>query len=114
MTATVIGGPALPQVRRVHTDVPGPRSVELAHRRSAALPAGLTSAAGVYVAAAGGGVILDVDGNSFIDLGSGIAVTTVGNAAPAVVAARRRSSPSTPTPASWPPRTSPTSRSRRN
>lgn len=86
MTATVIGGPALPQVRRVHTDVPGPRSVELAHRRSAALPAGLTSAAGVYVAAAGGGVILDVDGNSFIDLGSGIAVTTVGNAAPAVVA----------------------------
>jgi 4-aminobutyrate aminotransferase/(S)-3-amino-2-methylpropionate transaminase len=41
----------------------------------------------VFVAAAGGGVLLDVDGNSLIDLGSGIAVTSVGNAAPAVVAA---------------------------
>jgi 4-aminobutyrate aminotransferase/(S)-3-amino-2-methylpropionate transaminase len=41
----------------------------------------------VFIAAAGGGVLLDVDGNSLIDLGSGIAVTSVGNAAPAVVAA---------------------------
>jgi 4-aminobutyrate aminotransferase/(S)-3-amino-2-methylpropionate transaminase len=41
----------------------------------------------VYAAAAGGGVIVDVDGNSFIDLGSGIAVTSIGNAAPAVVEA---------------------------
>jgi 4-aminobutyrate aminotransferase/(S)-3-amino-2-methylpropionate transaminase len=39
----------------------------------------------VFVAAAGGGVIVDVDGNSLIDLGSGIAVASVGNAAPAVV-----------------------------
>ncbi len=50
------------------------------------MPAGLTSSAGVYAAAAGGGVLVDVDGNSFIDLGSGIAVTTVGNSAPHVVA----------------------------
>ncbi|WP_425489821.1 aminotransferase class III-fold pyridoxal phosphate-dependent enzyme [Nocardioides ungokensis] len=35
--------------------------------------------------AAGGGVLVDVDGNSLIDLGSGIAVTSVGNAAPGVV-----------------------------
>jgi 4-aminobutyrate aminotransferase/(S)-3-amino-2-methylpropionate transaminase len=41
----------------------------------------------VFIAAAGGGVLLDVDGNSLIDLGSGIAVTSAGNAAPAVVAA---------------------------
>ena len=67
-----------------HRD-PGAPFPELADRRKAALPAGLTSSAGIYVAAAGGGVVLDVDGNSFIDLGSGIAVTTVGNAAPAVV-----------------------------
>jgi len=85
VTDTPIGGPHVPQVRRARTDVPGPRSRDLADRRSAALPAGLTSAAGVYVAAAGGGVIVDVDGNSFVDLGSGIAVTTVGNSAPAVV-----------------------------
>ena len=55
-------------------------------RQAAALPARLVCSAGVYAAEAGGGVLVDVDGNSFIDLGSGIAVTTVGNAAPAVVA----------------------------
>jgi 4-aminobutyrate aminotransferase/(S)-3-amino-2-methylpropionate transaminase len=32
-------------------------------------------------------VVVDVDGNSLIDLGSGIAVTTIGNSAPRVVAA---------------------------
>jgi 4-aminobutyrate aminotransferase / (S)-3-amino-2-methylpropionate transaminase / 5-aminovalerate transaminase len=88
MTAveTVIGGPGLRQERRLVTEVPGPRSRELDRRRTEALPTGLSSSAPVYAAAAGGGVIVDVDGNSFIDLGSGIAVTTVGNAAPAVVA----------------------------
>lgn len=80
------GGPAVAQVRRMATEVPGPRSRELAERRAAALPAGLVSGTGVYAAAAGGGVLVDVDGNSFLDLGSGIAVTTVGNSAPAVVA----------------------------
>lgn len=87
MTAvhTPVGGPTIEQVRRVITEIPGPRSRDLAARRDNALPAGLTSGAPVYAAAAGGGVLVDVDGNSFIDLGSGIAVTTVGNAAPRVV-----------------------------
>ena len=35
----------------------------------------------IEVVAAGGGVIVDADGNSLIDLGSGIAVVNVGNAA---------------------------------
>lgn len=78
---TEVGGPQLRQQRRLVTEIPGPRSRELANRREAALPAGLTSSAAVYAASAGGGVLVDVDGNSFIDLGSGIAVTTVGNAA---------------------------------
>jgi 4-aminobutyrate aminotransferase / (S)-3-amino-2-methylpropionate transaminase / 5-aminovalerate transaminase len=85
MIDTVVGGPHLRQERRLITEVPGPRSRELAARRRTALPAGLSSGTDVYAAAAGGGVVLDVDGNSFIDLGSGIAVTTVGNAAPGVV-----------------------------
>ncbi len=41
----------------------------------------------VFAAAAGGGVIVDIDGNSFIDLGAGIAVTNIGNASPHVVKA---------------------------
>lgn len=79
------GGPQLPQVRKLLTELPGPKSLELHSRRLAAVSAGVASTFPVYVAAAGGGVIVDVDGNSLIDLGSGIAVTTVGNSAPAVV-----------------------------
>lgn len=79
------GGPAIPQQRRVRTEIPGPRSVALLQRQRAALPAGVGSALPVFVEAAGGGVLIDADGNSLIDFGSGIAVTTVGNAAPRVV-----------------------------
>ena len=51
------------------------------------MSAGVGIALPVYVVAAGGGVLVDVDGNSLIDLGSGIAVTGVGNSAPRVVEA---------------------------
>ena len=39
----------------------------------------------VFVERAGGGVIIDVDGNSIIDLGAGIAVVNVGNSADLVI-----------------------------
>jgi 4-aminobutyrate aminotransferase/(S)-3-amino-2-methylpropionate transaminase len=80
---------AVAQQRRLVTEVPGPRSRELAGRRAAAVPAAVSTALPVFVTQAGGGVLVDVDGNSLIDLGSGIAVTNVGNAAPPVVAAVR-------------------------
>ena len=88
MTSTLpaaVGGPALGQQRRLLTAVPGPRSIALQQRRTAAVPRGVGSTLPVYVEAAGGGILLDVDGNQLIDLGSGIAVTSVGNSAPAVV-----------------------------
>jgi 4-aminobutyrate aminotransferase/(S)-3-amino-2-methylpropionate transaminase len=78
---------ALPQVRRLVTEVPGPRSRELFARRNATVSAGVSTTLPVFVERAGGGVLVDVDGNSLIDLGSGIAVVSVGNAAPRVVAA---------------------------
>jgi 4-aminobutyrate aminotransferase/(S)-3-amino-2-methylpropionate transaminase len=80
-----VGGPTLPQERRLVTEVPGPRSRALAARRASAVASGVGSVLPVYVETAGGGVIVDVDGNSLIDLSSGIAVVSVGNAAPAVV-----------------------------
>jgi 4-aminobutyrate aminotransferase / (S)-3-amino-2-methylpropionate transaminase / 5-aminovalerate transaminase len=43
----------------------------------------------VFAARAAGGIVEDVDGNRLIDLASGIAVTTIGNAAPRVVDAVR-------------------------
>ncbi len=39
----------------------------------------------VVIERAGGGVVIDVDGNSIIDMGSGIAVVNVGNSAERVV-----------------------------
>ncbi len=76
---------SLPQERRLVTEIPGPRSRELMARRTGAVSAGVGGTLPVFAERAGGGVIVDVDGNSFIDLGSGIAVTTVGNANPRVV-----------------------------
>ena len=69
------------------TAIPGPKSQALLERRTSAVSAGVGATLPIFVEAAGGGVILDIDGNSFIDMGSGIAVTSVGNAAPKVVAA---------------------------
>ncbi|NLF05085.1 MAG: aminotransferase class III-fold pyridoxal phosphate-dependent enzyme, partial [Actinomycetales bacterium] len=77
----------VPQRRHILTELPGPRSREIAARRAGVVAAGVASTLGVYVARAAGGVIEDVDGNTFLDLGSGIAVTSVGNAAPEVSAA---------------------------
>jgi len=75
----------LPQERRLVTELPGPRSRALMERRTSAVSAGVGGTMPVFAERAGGGVIVDVDGNSLIDLGSGIAVTTVGNAHPRVV-----------------------------
>ena len=85
--STVLGGPTLAQERRIVTTIPGPRSQEVLDRKSAAVASGVAHTVPIEAVAAGGGVVVDADGNSLIDLGSGIAVTSVGNAHPAVVAA---------------------------
>ncbi|WP_182526225.1 4-aminobutyrate--2-oxoglutarate transaminase [Nocardioides dongkuii] len=79
------GGPALPQERRLVTAIPGPASLARLERKKAHVADGVGTTLPVFVVAAGGGVLLDVDGNSLIDLGSGIAVTTVGNSSTEVV-----------------------------
>jgi len=75
------------QRRILATAIPGPRSQELQKRKLSAVSAGVGTGLPIYVERAGGGILVDVDGNHLIDLGSGIAVTTVGNSAPRVVAA---------------------------
>jgi 4-aminobutyrate aminotransferase / (S)-3-amino-2-methylpropionate transaminase / 5-aminovalerate transaminase len=84
-TALAPGGPALAQRRLLVTEIPGPRSRALTERRQAVVAPGVSTVLPVFVERAGGGVLVDVDGNSLIDLGSGIAVVGVGNAAPHVV-----------------------------
>jgi 4-aminobutyrate aminotransferase/(S)-3-amino-2-methylpropionate transaminase len=88
MTATTTGQATdngIPQERRLVTSIPGPQSTALQARKTAAVSAGIGVGLPVYIAKAGGGILVDVDGNSLIDMGSGIAVTTVGNANPYVV-----------------------------
>ncbi|GAB7004334.1 4-aminobutyrate--2-oxoglutarate transaminase [Nocardioides sp. AN3] len=80
-----IGGPGLPQKRNLVTAIPGPRSLERVALKKQYVADGVGVTLPVFIVAAGGGVLVDVDGNSLIDLGSGIAVATVGNAAERVV-----------------------------
>jgi 4-aminobutyrate aminotransferase/(S)-3-amino-2-methylpropionate transaminase len=79
----------IPQERRLATEIPGPRSRQLFERRSTAIPKAAFNTVPIFVEAASGAIVLDVDGNQLIDFGAGLAVLNVGNAAPAVVEAIR-------------------------
>ena len=75
------------QERRIVTAIPGPKSQELHERRRAVVSDGVSSVLPVYIAQANGAVLVDVDGNQFIDFGAGIGVTTVGHTEASVVEA---------------------------
>nr|WP_268250334.1 4-aminobutyrate--2-oxoglutarate transaminase [Lentzea cavernae] len=77
----------LRNMTRLRTAIPGPKSLELQARRKGAVAAGVGSTLPAYVDSADDGLLIDVDGNQLIDLGSGIAVTNAGNPAPAVAEA---------------------------
>jgi 4-aminobutyrate aminotransferase/(S)-3-amino-2-methylpropionate transaminase len=72
---------------RLSTEIPGPRAKDLIARRAAATPAGLGRATDVVVERADGGLIFDVDGNTFIDLAGGIGMLAVGHSPAPVVKA---------------------------
>lgn len=76
----------LPQTRHLATAIPGPKSQELIARRKEAVSAGLGMAIPAFIERGEGAILQDVDGNRIIDLGAGIGVVNVGNAAPRVVA----------------------------
>ncbi|MEI6110042.1 MAG: aminotransferase class III-fold pyridoxal phosphate-dependent enzyme, partial [Actinomycetes bacterium] len=75
----------LVQERRLVTAIPGPKSQALQARRTAAISAGVGATLPIFITKAAGGVVVDVDGNTLIDMGSGIAVTSVGNSNKEVV-----------------------------
>ena len=80
---------AVPTKRQVVTAIPGPKSQALHARREAVVSAGVSSALPVYIERAHGAILVDVDGNAFVDLGAGIGVTTVGHTVDPVVQAAR-------------------------
>jgi len=76
---------AISQERKLLTAIPGPKSQALHARKAAVVSAGVGVGLPAYIERAAGGILVDVDGNQLMDFGSGIAVTSVGNAAPRVV-----------------------------
>ena len=76
---------ALTQERRLVTAIPGPKSLAALQRRSEATSGGLGLSFPIVIERASDAILLDLDGNQIIDLGSGIGVTNVGNSAPRVV-----------------------------
>jgi len=77
----------IPQEHRLLTEIPGPKSRALLNRRTEAVPRGVFYTTPIFVEAASGAIIRDVDGNSLIDFGAGLAVLNTGNADPTVVEA---------------------------
>ncbi|MCX7521203.1 aminotransferase class III-fold pyridoxal phosphate-dependent enzyme [Microbacterium sp. STN6] len=77
----------IPQERKLVTELPGPRSLALQERRVASVSRGAGTLANIYMERGDGAILVDVDGNQLIDMGSGIGVTTIGHAHPAVAAA---------------------------
>lgn len=82
---TNTGGPAIAQQRLLRTQIPGPESAKLHARRTEAVTSSIPSVLPIYIKAAGGGILVDADGNQLIDLASGVGVSTVGNSNPKVV-----------------------------
>lgn len=80
---------SVPQERRVVTEIPGPNSKALHDRRIKVVSDGVSETFPIYIDRAHDGVIVDVDGNQFIDFTGGIGVTTVGHTNDAVVEAVR-------------------------
>ncbi len=73
--------------RKIVTAIPGPKSQELHARRLKEVSHGVGAALPVYIDRAHGATLVDVDGNQFTDLGSGIGVVTIGHTNDGVVQA---------------------------
>lgn len=75
------------QERKIVTSIPGPISQKLHAKRLQEVSHGVGALLPVYIDRAHGAILVDVDGNQFIDLGSGIGVTTIGHTNDEVVKA---------------------------
>lgn len=67
------------QERKLVTAIPGPKSQELQQKKQQEVSHGVGTLLPVYIDRAHGAILVDVDGNQLIDLGSGIGVVTIGH-----------------------------------
>ena len=78
---------ALTRVIELRTEIPGPRSRELAAREELSVPRALHVHLPIFAARAEGATITDVDGNRFVDFAGGVGVQNVGYGHPRIVEA---------------------------
>jgi 4-aminobutyrate aminotransferase/(S)-3-amino-2-methylpropionate transaminase len=74
----------------IHTPVPGPKTQELIYRRNAAVPKGVGNNHPLFVQKAQGALLLDVDGNTFLDFAGAIGTINAGHCPPEVAEAVKR------------------------
>lgn len=72
---------------RITGPVPGPKSIHLAKRQERYVSAAVSCAHPVYIDHGAGSVLTDVDGNEYLDFGSGIGVIALGHGNPAALEA---------------------------
>ena len=87
MTDTLSPRVAASSARHIVTEIPGPESQKLHARRVAAVSAGVSATFPIYVDHAHDALVVDVDGNQFIDFTGGIGVMTIGHTNEALVQA---------------------------
>jgi len=83
LSATSTGAPS----RKLVTPIPGPHSVAMHERRLKTVSQGVSATFPIYAKSAHDAIIVDVDGNHFLDFTGGIGVMTVGHTNSAVVEA---------------------------
>jgi 4-aminobutyrate aminotransferase / (S)-3-amino-2-methylpropionate transaminase / 5-aminovalerate transaminase len=83
-----LGGIEMPTIQ-IRTEIPGPRSRALMARREAAVPRGPYNSVPIFMAAAEGVTLEDVDGNGYLDFAGGIGCLNVGHRSPRVMSALR-------------------------
>ena len=77
----------LPNTPAIRTPLPGPRAKQIIDRDTQYVSPSYTRGYPLVMAGGQGAVVEDVDGNRFLDVNAGIAVTSTGHAHPEVVAA---------------------------
>lgn len=85
MTDTLSASTATSTSRSVVTAIPGPKSLALHERRLKAVSGGVSATFPIYADHAHDAILVDLDGNHFIDFTGGIGVMTVGHTNDAVV-----------------------------
>ena len=69
---------------KIITNIPGPRSLDLAERRSNSVAQGHGTVCNVYIKKGEGSLLTDVDDNVFIDFAGGIGTINIGHSHPKV------------------------------